>query len=93
MTQTETPPGVNKVGTGLWWGMAEVRRAGVTREGNACFWLTGESGGIKIDAWYYGARPEMAMVGEMAIAYGKKVEVGLDNHEANSQVFNILLAK
>lgn len=92
MTQVNTPPDA-RVGTGSWWGMAEVRRAGVGSDGKACLWLTGESGGIKIDGWYWGAKPEMAMVGELAIVNGKRVEVGLVNHEVNSDIYNILLAK
>ena len=82
----------NKVATGSWWGTATVHRSGVTSDGQACMWLEGESGGIKIGAWYYGARPEMAEVGLQAITHGKKVEVGLSDHVANSAINVVLLA-
>ncbi|KIQ66151.1 hypothetical protein TR51_00105 [Kitasatospora griseola] len=78
--------------TGQWWGIATVHRSGVTSDGKTCMWLEGESGGIKIGAWYYGARPEMAEVGLQAITHGKKVEIGLADHVANSSINVVLLA-
>ncbi|MFI8438261.1 hypothetical protein ACIGJO_31865 [Streptomyces sp. NPDC079020] len=92
MSEVAERPSVN-VGSNedFWWGQVEVVRAGVTFDGKACFWLRGESGGIKVGAWFYGDSPEMAQVGLEAITNGKKAEVGLEDHKANSKVNVILL--